>query len=125
VANGWLRVTVKANASTRLAAPDVFYFGNLIGEIGDPHSPTAVTAFDLVRMRRQRMPPTWIQNPSDVDRNGAVNARDVLLVRNNLSRALPMLPAEAAAGAGGATGAPPPLERVRPRPRSLLQEAER
>src|SRR5206468_4527690 len=32
--NSWLRLTVKANGRTRLAAPDVFYFGNLIGDTG-------------------------------------------------------------------------------------------
>src|SRR3989442_15996863 len=35
VGNGWLTVTVKANYHTGLAQPDVFYFGNLIGEAGD------------------------------------------------------------------------------------------
>ena len=34
VANKWLRVTVKATANTGLSAPDVFYFGNLIGDTG-------------------------------------------------------------------------------------------
>src|SRR5205823_1818949 len=31
--NAWLQVTVKADANTGLSRPDVFYFGNLVGEI--------------------------------------------------------------------------------------------
>src|SRR5258708_1697011 len=34
IANQWLRVTVKADANTGLASPDVLYFGNLIGSAG-------------------------------------------------------------------------------------------
>ena len=34
IVNEWLRVTVKSDAATGLAAPDVFYFGNLIGASG-------------------------------------------------------------------------------------------
>jgi hypothetical protein len=35
VKNKWLRVTVLPTAHTGLASPDVFYFGNLCGEIGN------------------------------------------------------------------------------------------
>ena len=35
IRNTWLRVTVLANARTGLARPDVFYFGNLVGETGE------------------------------------------------------------------------------------------
>ena len=35
IKNEWLQVTVKANAHTGLGTPDVFYFGNAIGESGD------------------------------------------------------------------------------------------
>src|SRR5205823_6374225 len=33
IKNTWLQVAVKANTVTGLASPDVFYFGNLAGEI--------------------------------------------------------------------------------------------
>src|SRR5256885_14915814 len=33
--NQWVQVTVKGNANTGLIAPDVFYFGNLVGDVGD------------------------------------------------------------------------------------------
>ena len=35
VAGGWLQVTVLANDKTGLPQPDVFYFGNAVGESGD------------------------------------------------------------------------------------------
>jgi hypothetical protein len=34
IQNVWLQVTVLANGNTGLAAPDVFYFGNRIGNFG-------------------------------------------------------------------------------------------
>ena len=39
VRNRWLQVTVKANERTGLAAIDVFFFGNLIGETGNAARP--------------------------------------------------------------------------------------
>ena len=46
--------TVKANANTGLAAPDVFSFGNLIGETGDGSGSSGwrVSALDLGAVKR-------------------------------------------------------------------------
>src|SRR5206468_7987359 len=58
IRNTWLRATVKANDHTGLAAPDVFYFGNLVGETGDGDAKTRamprITAVDLARVLRER-----------------------------------------------------------------------
>ena len=35
----WLQVTLKANEHTGLAVPDVFYFGNAVGESGKSSMP--------------------------------------------------------------------------------------
>ena len=35
IENEWVQVTVLADADTGLAAPDVFYFGNAIGDSGN------------------------------------------------------------------------------------------
>ena len=102
--NTWLRVTVKANGNTGLAVPDVFYFGNLPGDAGGPGTP-AVNTLDLARVRAN------VGNTSaaalatcDFNRDGRVNAADVLITRANLGRALPPITAAAGAGAAAARG---------------------
>src|SRR5437764_3976438 len=40
----WLQVTVKADANTGLASPDIFYFGNAVGEAGNHPNDAQVTA---------------------------------------------------------------------------------
>jgi len=49
VTNQWLQVTVLATANTGLAAPDVFYFGNAIGDSGNSpptrRSPSAMPSW--------------------------------------------------------------------------------
>lgn len=89
IRNTWLQVTLKANAATGLKQSDVFYFGNLIGETGDPRTPLGVSAHDLVAARRaisSRSVP--ITNVYDVNRDGRVNAIDYATVRNNVFRSL-------------------------------------
>ena len=93
VLNGWLEVTVLANAVTGLAAPDVFRFGNLVGETGYPVAAAAgfrVDAFDLARTRAASPwdPPMWIGSPFDYDRDGDVDGGDVAIVRSNIGRRL-------------------------------------
>ena len=90
VRNAWLRVTLSANQRTGLAAPDVFYFGNLVGETGDGASPPAVVdARDLLGTRRNllsRLPSAVVRH--DFDRDGVISVRDLVIVRNNQRRAL-------------------------------------
>ena len=101
IRNTWLRVTVKANADTRLAAPDVFYFGNLVGETGDatagPGRPLAVTATD-VRRARAAIGRTDAESLGryDFNRDGVVNVIDLAVVKANLGRSLAALMAPAA-----------------------------
>jgi hypothetical protein len=77
----WLQLTVLATATTRLAAPDVFYFGNLPGETGDDPAAAAVDAADVVRTRAAVGRAAAITNRYDFDRNGRVDARDLATVR--------------------------------------------
>ena len=44
----WLQVTVKATAATGLSSPDVFYFGNAIGESGNSATSAQVSAVDEI-----------------------------------------------------------------------------
>src|SRR5205085_2687539 len=51
IRNEWVQVTLKADADTGLASPDVSYFGNLVGDTGDSATAATVTATDFSRTR--------------------------------------------------------------------------
>ena len=95
IRNTWLRCTVKANDHTNLAAPDVFYFGNLAGETGDGDSRTRamprVTAIDLANVRRSLNSDALRTSPVDINRDGRVNSLDLAAVRSNYNQHLPPL----------------------------------
>jgi YDG domain/Dockerin type I domain len=88
VQNTWLRVTVLANADTGLAANDVFYFGNVIGDFNTGNTSTRyrVNALDTSAVRNNQSPganTASVTNIYDVNRDGRVNALDTSVVRNN------------------------------------------
>jgi hypothetical protein len=87
LANGWLEVTVKANAHTGLDAPDVSYFGNLMGDTGDGPTRFAVNAIDLAGVWRHRAA-SGADWRYDFNRDGAVDALDLGIARANLNRRL-------------------------------------
>jgi 3-phytase len=88
--NTWLRVTMKANANTGLASPDVFSFGNLVGETGDPVSPLRVGVKDLWLTRRSQFSAAPVTSRYDFNRDGRVSAMDLATVRSALRRSLSM-----------------------------------
>jgi subtilisin-like proprotein convertase family protein len=96
VARKWLQVTVKATANTGLAQPDVFYFGNLIGDTGSGNSASAarVTAADVAAVRaalnKSNRPVT---DAFDFNRDGRINASDYAIVRNEMGASLNLLTA--------------------------------
>ncbi|OHB66209.1 MAG: hypothetical protein A2V70_12265, partial [Planctomycetes bacterium RBG_13_63_9] len=86
VANGWLQVTVLANEHTGLVEPEVFYFGNAIGETGDSITHARVDANDILQTRNNPHPffdPAAINCPYDFNRDARVDAYDVVIARNN------------------------------------------
>jgi len=90
IVNQWLEVTVKANANTKLAQDDMFYFGNQVGDVDGSTSTSTnrvtVNAFDVLDVRFNQSPSNnsvGIGHVYDVDRSGSVNAFDVLDVRFN------------------------------------------
>jgi len=95
IVNQWLQVTVKSNADTALAAPDVFYFGNLIAETGDSASTLRVNALDLAGTRARLSTPSSRTGHFDFDRDGRVTALDLAAVRRNLFQALDAITATA------------------------------
>jgi hypothetical protein len=101
-------VRVLANAVTGLAAPDVFYFGNLVGETGNPTAGAGfrVDTIDLVRTRAAAPwdPPMVIISRFDHDRDGDVDGADLAIARSNFSRRLePFADAPAISGASRRT----------------------
>ena len=102
VANGWLRVTVKANERTGLAAPDVFAVSNLIGE-ADGGFPPRVTALDLAEVRRGMTGGAATPaSRADFNRDGRVNALDLAAARRYLGNVLRPSPFAAAVTATAA-----------------------
>jgi uncharacterized delta-60 repeat protein len=91
IKNQWLEVVVKANGDTRLTNPDVFYFGNLVGETVSSGAGAGyvVDGSDLLATRaagqRGAVPVT---SAADHNRDGRVNVLDELLVRDNYRRTL-------------------------------------
>ncbi|OHB72714.1 MAG: hypothetical protein A2V70_02015 [Planctomycetes bacterium RBG_13_63_9] len=87
IQNQWLEVTMKASGTTGLAAPEVFYFGNAIGETGDePTTSARVNATDILLTRNNPHPffdPADIYCVYDFNRDERVDAYDILIVRNN------------------------------------------
>jgi hypothetical protein len=97
----WLQVTVKANPRTGLAAPDVFYFGNLIGEANDSATSAIVNALDVAAVKRAlgRIGQD-VNQAIDFDHDGRVNALDLAAARGRLGKSLslnaaPVAPAAA------------------------------
>ena len=83
----WLSVTVLATANTGLSSPDVFCFGNAIGETGNSPADAEVTPADQIAVRND--PHTLAQNPADIDdvcdfnRDQKVGPTDQVIVRDN------------------------------------------
>jgi hypothetical protein len=85
IKNTWLQVTVKANPNTGLAADDVFYFGNLVGDAGGD---LRVNALDVAAVKRALGTGSAIDSRLDFNRDGRINALDVAAVKQNLTRTL-------------------------------------
>lgn len=88
VADGWLEVTVLPTENSGLKTPDVFLFGNLIGDSADAY-PSAVTAADLVRTRNAVGVGASLASPTDFNRDGVTSAMDLVACRNAVGHTLP------------------------------------
>jgi glucose/arabinose dehydrogenase len=84
ITNTWLQVVMEANATTGLEAPDVFYFGNAIGETGNEISNARVDPADELLARaspRTLFDPAPIDFPLDFNRDMRVDPADQLIAR--------------------------------------------
>ena len=82
----WLQVTVLATGNTGLEEPDVFYFGNAIGESGNSTTDAQVDAFDMAAARENRRTatdPAPVDFPFDYNRDGRVDDRDTAIARDH------------------------------------------
>ena len=89
----WLQVTVKATGHTALSAPDVFYFGNAIGECGNAAN-AVVNVNDVVLTRSHPRSPlnlAPIDYLYDHNRDRVANVTDVVIARSNQTSPLTML----------------------------------
>lgn len=91
IAKQWLQVTVLANANTGLDSPDVFYFGNAVGESGNTAADAKVTSADALRVLNNITASAAITSPNDHNRDGRVASADRLIVLNNLSALQPLV----------------------------------
>jgi len=89
VAKQWLQVTVLATANTGLAEPDVFYWGNAVGDsgLGNFGERALVNAVDSGAVRDNPhnpfVDPAPIDDFADYNRDQWVNAVDFGFVRDN------------------------------------------
>jgi hypothetical protein len=108
IRNTWLQVTVKANERTGLTAPDVFYFGNLVGETGEgnPAGVARVNEIDVAAANRRQvvLATEPITSNVDMDRDGKVNAIDIAATKLGLGHTLTMI-SPPGAGQGAAAAA--------------------
>ena len=120
IRNTWLQVTAEALLGDRVVATDVFYYGNLAGETGDPLAAgraMRVSAVDVVRTRAaQGGRGAAVTSAFDHNRDGFINAADLAVARANQNAALnaPTIPDASPVAASGAA------ERVRTRRRAAL-----
>jgi hypothetical protein len=107
----WAQITVLANGDTNLAANDVFYFGNAIGEVGNSSGNAIVTAADEALIRTNfttGFGTVPVTSPYDINKNRFVQASDAALARANQTTAfsalrLIVVPAAAGGGGGGSS----------------------
>ena len=90
----WLQVTVLPTVRTGLDAPDIFYFGNAIGESGNSASDAKVDPSDELLARshpRNVLNPAPLDSPYDYNRDKRVDPADQLIARSNQTSVLTAL----------------------------------
>ena len=125
IVNRWLQVKVKANDKTGLAAPDVFYYGNLVGETGNTAagvSQAVVNTADVLTVRSHQSAVAAINSPYDFNRDGQVSAADTsIAAAMNQSTLLLTAPGTPAVGARSKSSPTKPTASALPPGISILQ----
>jgi len=113
IQNTWLQITVLATAATGLDSPDVFYFGNAIGDSGSGNVSlfAFVTVSDELAARsypHNFQNPAPITDPCDFNKDRFVTVSDELVARNhgmNFLNALRMITVPGLPAGGTPVGA--------------------
>src|SRR5947208_1143220 len=80
----WLQVKVLANANTNLAAADVFYFGDAIGDTNGGNSTHVfVNGSDESNIRANSTSSADVTNIYDMNRDGVVDSTDESIAGNH------------------------------------------
>jgi hypothetical protein len=94
----WVQVTVKADPATGLAADDLFYFGNTIGENTGDFRVDYSDAFDIIWPLLGTPLPIGPDHVADINRDGRIDYSDVFDdLWPNLSGPAPLKPIHAPA----------------------------
>jgi len=88
IVDRWLRVTVKANANTGLASPQVFYLGHLRGETGLTDNTYTVAFADITPIRSAVGGNVGAGSVVDIDKNGTISFADISAMRSNVGSQL-------------------------------------
>jgi hypothetical protein len=96
IRNTWVAVTIQADGNTGLSAPDTFFVGNLVGASGHGTLTTAYTisGVDLTAAQNDLhtfLNPAMLNDTQDFNRDGRVDATDMVIARYNSGQALVML----------------------------------
>lgn len=110
IQKSWVQVTVLATEVTGLAGPDVFYFGNAIGDYGGSLTSAAVTSSDALQVLSNVNPLLGpITLLGDFNRDKKVTSADALIALNNLAVGPAALRLINLSGTGTLNRPPPPL----------------
>jgi len=93
ITNKWLRVTVLAGGHTGLAAPDVFYFGNLVGGTGQHNGVAIVNTTDIAIAKLAVNTAATITSIADFNRSGQITVTDISIAKLNNQHSIPLFTA--------------------------------
>ncbi|MFW6155433.1 MAG: dockerin type I domain-containing protein [Planctomycetota bacterium] len=86
VRDRWLEITVRANEATGLSSPDVFYFGNLAGDVTGDLFVTPIDVLTVVNfLNANGAQFVGVDSPLDVTGDGHVSPLDSLLINDELN----------------------------------------
>jgi hypothetical protein len=104
IVNEWVQVTLEANDNTGLAADDVFYFGNAVGDTGNSPTDAIVDAADVAAVHDNYTPTASITNPYDFNHDKVVDATDEQIA-SGLVGSTPLQLITVPGGSGSGAGA--------------------
>jgi hypothetical protein len=88
IKNAWLEVIMLDNGDTGLAAPDVFLFGNQVGDSGNAPGDTRVSAHDVMRVVNHLLSDgdriAAVDSPLDYNRDGEISVADLMAAVNQV-----------------------------------------